>query len=151
MSLSFNGPKGSIEQRWIYYALLRDNVQHHIEGGQPSQDFECLHRISDALAQHRVTVPARKLHAELLRAKAVLCPLPATQLAISARTRAVLSLRWPPPEARATMLVSEWGGSVPLLGTAGTTLDEVFGHLLDQLISVTEAASESDVVTIIDL
>ena len=68
MSLSFHGPKGSLEQRWIYYAMLRDSVQHHIEGGKPTEDFDCLHRVSDALVEHRVTVPALRLRKELERA-----------------------------------------------------------------------------------
>ena len=63
----------------------------------------------------------------------------------------MLSLRWPPPDVRETMLVSEWGGTVPLLGDMGPKLDDVFGHLLDQLLHITEGATETDMVTVIDL
>jgi hypothetical protein len=38
MSMSFNGPNGWIEQRWTVYALLRDNVQHHLEDGAPTKE-----------------------------------------------------------------------------------------------------------------
>ncbi|MEZ4300044.1 MAG: hypothetical protein R3B70_34165 [Polyangiaceae bacterium] len=150
MSLSFHGPRGTIEQRWIYYALLRDNVQHHIEGGKPSGEFECLHEISHALMHHRVTVSAKKLHDELIRAHKVLMEMPSSELAISLRTRAVLSLR-PPPDSRETELVRDWGGTIPLLGKMRPQLADVFGHLLEQLLTITEGATDTDEVTIIDL
>lgn len=151
MSLSFHGPKGTIEQRWIYYALLRDCVQHHIEGGKPTGDFECLHSMSEALVRHRVTVPAAKLKDELTRAKAALGGRPSSDLAISLRTRAVLSLRWPPPDERETVLVREWGGSIPLLGEVGPGLDDVFGHLLDHLLGIIGDPAEGDEVSVVDL
>lgn len=50
------------------------------------------------------------------------------------------------------MLVRDWGDSVPLLGApGGDSLDDVFGHLLDGLLRITEGASESDRVEVIDL
>ena len=36
MSFLFMGPNGSVESRWITYALLRDNVQHHLEEDKSS-------------------------------------------------------------------------------------------------------------------
>jgi hypothetical protein len=47
MSLAFSGPGGSLEVRWIVYALLRDNVQHHLEGGKPSAAFSAVHETSE--------------------------------------------------------------------------------------------------------
>ena len=146
MSLSFVGPAGSVEQRWIVYALLRDNIQHHLEGGQPSGDFTNIHALATALAGAGVKVPARGLRAELERAKQELGPLPFSELAVSARTRAVLAFDWPPPEARATTLLREWGQSIPLLGGPYRTLEEVFGHLVDALLSITDGAVPADLV-----
>lgn len=152
MSLSFSTPRGSVEQRWIIYALLRDSVQHHLEGGAPTEGFRHLHSIAEALGGKRVVVPARALRDELLRAQAALSGRPLEDLAISARTRAVLSLSWPPPERRETLLVSEWGGSIPLLGDIqGGRLDDVFGHLLRDLLQITEGAGDADQVEICDL
>ncbi|CAN93426.1 MULTISPECIES: hypothetical protein [Sorangium] len=152
MSLSFSGPKGWIEQRWIVYALMRDSIQHHLEDGRPSAEFAAIHGAAAALGGQRVMLPARKLHDELRRARAELAGRPIDALAISGRTRAVLSLRWPPPEGLETMLVTDWGDSVPLLGAPrGDSLDDVFGHLLDGLLRITEGASESDHVEIMDL
>ncbi|WP_437291096.1 hypothetical protein [Sorangium sp. So ce406] len=152
MSLSFSGPKGWIEQRWIVYALLRDSIQHHIEDGRPGEEFAAIHGAAGALGGQRVMLPARKLHEELRRAQAALAGRPIDALAISGRTRAVISLRWPPPKERETMLVRDWGDSVPLLGApAGDSLDDVFGHLVDGLLRITEGASESDQVEVMDL
>ncbi|WP_438010731.1 hypothetical protein WME89_20000 [Sorangium sp. So ce321] len=152
MSLSFSGPKGWIEQRWIVYALLRDSIQHHLEEGRPGEEFKAVHEVAGALGGRRVMLPARKLHEELRRARDVLAGRPINALAISARTRAVISLCWPPRDDRETMLVSDWGDSVPLLGGPGAdSLDDVFGHLLDGLLRITEGASESDQVEVMDL
>jgi hypothetical protein len=150
MSISFTGPKGWIEQRWIVYALLRDNVQHHIEGGTPTGKFQSLHSIAEALGGKEVKVPAGPLHEELLVARPLL-GRPIEDLAISLRTRAVLSLHWPPPERRETMRVTEWGGTIPLISVTAKTLDDVFGHLLEGLIRITEEAPEGTVVDVIDL
>ncbi|WP_438001557.1 hypothetical protein WMF26_19470 [Sorangium sp. So ce185] len=152
MSLSFSGPRGWIEQRWIVYALLRDSIQHHLEDGCPSEEFAAIHGAAGALGGQRVVLPAQKLHDELRRARASLAGRPLDALAISGRTRAVLSLRWPPPAERETMLVKDWGDSVPLLGSPpGDSLDDVFGHLLDGLLRITEGASASDHVEVMDL
>ncbi|WP_437589039.1 hypothetical protein [Sorangium sp. So ce1000] len=152
MSLSFSGPNGWIEQRWIVYALLRDSIQHHLEDGVPSGEFEAIHGAARALGGQRVVLPARKLHDELRRARAVLAGRPMDALAISGRTRAIISLRWPPPDGCETMLVKDWGDSVPLLGAPlADSLDDVFGHLLDGLLGITEGSSESDQVEVMDL
>ncbi|WP_437737493.1 hypothetical protein [Sorangium sp. So ce1335] len=152
MSLSFSGPKGWIEQRWIVYALLRDSIQHHLEDGRPGEAFSAIHGAAGALGGQRVMLPARKLHDELRRAQAALAGRPIDALAISGRTRAVISLSWPPPEERETMLVRDWGDSVPLLGMPwGDSLDDVFGHLVDGLLRITEGASGSDQVEVMDL
>ncbi|WP_437640491.1 hypothetical protein [Sorangium sp. So ce854] len=152
MSLSFSGPNGWIEQRWIVYALLRDSIQHHLEDGTPGEAFSAIHGVAGALGGQRVLLPARKLHEELRSARAALAGRPIEALAISGRTRAVISLSWPPPEQRETMLVRDWGDSVPLLGMPwGDSLDDVFGHLVEGLLRITEGASESAQVEVMDL
>jgi hypothetical protein len=150
MSLSFSGPGGSTEVRWIVYALLRDNVQHYLEGGEPSAAFAALHRIAEALGGNEVTVNARALRAEVSRAEQEVLARPAAELAVSARTRAVLTLAWPPPQRRQTLLLAEADLSLPLASDA-STLDDVIGSLVRELLEITKEASESDVVTVRDL
>lgn len=151
MSLSFTGPKGWLEQRWIFYALLRDNVQHHLESGSPSSDFECLHSISTVLGGATVTFPARRFNAELTRAREALIKRPIGDLAISVRTQSVLGLGQPVPSRRGTKLVTAWGGTIPTIGSTAKTLDDVFGHLIDGLLEITADAAEDELVTVNDL
>jgi hypothetical protein len=142
MSFIFVGPNGSVEHSWIAYALLRDNVQHHLEGGHRSADFEQLHRIADATRSREVSLPAPRLHAEFVRAREGLRGRSRAELAISLRTRSVISLAWPPPDENETVLVSESeGGLVPWL-PEGQELLDLFGHLVDDLVRITEGASE---------
>jgi len=150
MSFLFVGPRGQIEQRWIVYATLRDCVQHHLEGGSPTEDFSALHSIATALTGARVVVSAAKLHDELLRARA-LVERPTADLAISARTRSLLALRWPLPDVRETALSSESGSVHPLLGGDPHTLGDVFGHLLEHLLAITDGASSEATLTVTDL
>lgn len=149
--MSFTGPKGWIEQRWIVYALLRDNVQHHLEGGAPSKDFEALHSFASVLGGARVCVSAARLRDELTRAKRDLCARPIDDLAISLRTRSVIALSWPPPDRVETSLVKDSSSSIPMLGGNARSLDDVFGHLVDGLLRITEGASDVDVVEVNDL
>lgn len=151
MSFSFTTSKGSFEQRWIIYAFLRDNVQHYFENGQPSEAFREIHSIARALGGSKVILSASKLRNELLRAKADLCGRPVADLAISLRTRSVMSLKWPPPEQPATMLLSATGDSVPLLGELPSTFDGVFGHFIEGLLRITEGCGPEDTVEVFDL
>lgn len=153
MSLSYTTSKGSYEQRWIIYAMLRDNVQHHLEGGKPTSSFSEIHAIAQALGGSQVVVSASRLRNELLRAKTDLCPRPLDQLAISLRTRSVLALQWPPPEHRATSLLKESGETVPLLGDlpSNSTLDDVFGSLVEGLLRITADCGPDDTVQVVDM
>ena len=149
MSLSFIGPNGSVERRWIVYALLRDNVQHHIEGGASSAAFSSLHALGDALAKGEVRVGARSLHGELERAGALL-DRPVAELAISVRTRAASTMQFPLPSEDGTMLASTANWTLPAALQSATTLREVFGSLVEELLQITQGAGEQDVVTVID-
>jgi len=149
MSLSFIGPTGSFERRWIVYAILRDNVQHHLEGGVPGPQFAALHAIGGALAQGEVRVSAPVLHAELERVRPLL-ERPLLELAVSERTRAVCMLDLPLPAASATMLASSAGWQPPLPAHNPQTLGDVFGSLVVELLRVTEGAAEGDELTVVD-
>ncbi len=148
MSLSFIGPGGSFEQRWICYALLRDTVQHHLEGGTPSGRFRALHSIASALGR-RIQVPAPELLQEV-EAAATLLDRPVADLAISQRTGAILSLSWPIPEARQTQKLCEWEGRLELPYQDPKLLSDLFGTLVDGLRRITMPAKAGDVVQVVD-
>ncbi len=151
MSFSFTTATGSYEQRWIVYALLRDNVQHYFEGGHPSDVFGETHAIARAIGGSKVTVSASRLRNELLRAKNDLCRKPIADLAISLRTRSVMNLKWPPPDHRATELLVATGETIPLLGELPATLDDVFGHFIDGILAITEGSGPEDRVEVVDM
>jgi len=149
MSLTFIGPAGTTEQRWIFYALLRDNLLHHVERELGSPDESALWQAGTALGLGSVMVSAKKLRDEVQRAEALLS-LPIAQLAISNRTRSALTLLWPPENPGETELVTPaLATSLPVPSSA-TKLGDVFGHVVEELLRVTKDASDDDKVEIRD-
>jgi hypothetical protein len=149
MSLAFFGPKGSVEVRWIVYALLRDNVQHYLEGGSRSDAFAELHQVGEALLKDCVRVNARRLRAQVEKAKEVLLHRSASDIALSGRTRAVLSAVWPPPKED-TIVVGKAALTIPLLHEGIRTMGDAFGNLVTSLLDLTEGAGPDDAVEIVD-
>jgi hypothetical protein len=150
MSLLFHGPRGAIEQRWIFYALLRDNVQHHLEGGRIGDSFSALHQMALALGGKPTSVSAAELRRELERVEKELVSRPISQLAISNRTRAVISLAFPIPDLESTTLVSDWGGTVEAAAGA-KTLGDIFGYFVTALLRITDQPGPAALVTVTDL
>jgi hypothetical protein len=149
MSLSFTGPRGTAEHRWITYALLCDNVLHHLEKDRTSPRFGALHEAARALGG-RVTLSARRFHGELEGA-AQLLGRPIAELAISVRTRAVLDRSWPPPAGHeATTAPARDSVSIPWLAPGARTLNDAFGNVVRSLLSITADASDDDVVEVDD-
>lgn len=146
MSICFIGPGGSCEYPWIRYALLRDNVLHHLEGGEPSQSFSALYSIAGALRGASISVSAQKIREELERAKGLL-ELPVEQLAISARTQAVISMERQLPIGGPTFVVGP-SLSLPWISQWTTTLDGVFGSLTREILRITENSSPQDVLEV---
>jgi hypothetical protein len=151
VSLAFTGPSGTVEHRWIVYALLRDNVQHHLEGGAAAKgEFEALHAIDGALGGNRVIVSARRLRGELDRTTALLSR-PIAFLAVSDETRAILDRSWRPSHPRGPRTTTADGDvEIPWLSPQARTLDDVFGNLVRSLMDITATATEDDVVEIDD-
>ncbi len=153
MSLSYRGPSGAIEYRWIAYALLRDNVLHHLEGGKATGDFPLLHRITEALGGDPIELDALALRREAERVRDQLLRRPIAELAVSSRTRALLSYSVPlPGEALVTQLASECDfAPKSLLLPNASTFDDAFGYLVRGLLVITEGAREGQVVQVVDL
>jgi len=150
MSLTFVGPKGSAEHRWIEFALLRDNVQHHLEGGTPGDGFATLHRITEALGGKEVELSAADLNAELTKAKDALAKRPVAELAISTRTRSVVERLWPiPPGAETSLLAST--PSSHLVSGREQVMGDVFGGILDDLLRITDGAGPAQKLKVMDL
>jgi len=149
MSLAFFGPRGSFEVRWIVYALLRDNVQHHLEGGTSSEKFADIHQIGEALLKDRVRVNAARLRSQVEQARAVLLPLPASDIALSGRTRAVLTAAWP-PKSEATSLIGKAVLTIPMLHDGIRTMADAFGTLVENLLEITQGAGPDDAVEVVD-
>jgi hypothetical protein len=129
--------------------MLRDNVQHHLEGGSPTAEFEALHQLGDAMWVGKVSVSATQLRRELAAAESVLA-LSMDDFAVSLRTRAVCSYLLHRPEHRATHLVRELEWTVPYPVEQCTTLGDVFGSLHGALLQITQGAAPGDAVEVID-
>lgn len=138
-----------MEERWIIYALMRDNVQHHLERGSPSGEFEEIHRAGDALGGQAVQLNALRLRAELRRAQVGLAARPISDLAVSAKTRAVVEGTWPVERQPSTILAADSVAElVPWLPPDMLTLDQVFGNLIRSLLGVTSGAGPHDLVEV---
>jgi len=146
LSICFIGPSGSCEYPWIRYALLRDNILHHLEGGEPSQAFSAIYSIAGALCGTSISILAVKLREELERAR-VLLELPIEQLAISARTQAVISMERQLPIGGPTQIVGP-SLNLPWIPQWTTTLDGVFGSLLRELLRTTEGTGPQDFIEV---
>jgi hypothetical protein len=148
VSLSFVGPGGSVERRWIVYALLRDNVQHYLEGGTISGRYAAIHGMAAALGGSPVRILASELCRELERARALMAR-PVEELALSGRTVAVISHQWPLPEGSATKLVGEWP-RLPQLAPGAKTLGDVLGPFVEELLGVCAGGDAKAVVEVRD-
>lgn len=148
MSITFIGPSGSCEVPWIRYALLRDNVLHHLDHGAPSPAFSEVYRVGQVLGGKSLILPAIKLREEIARARS-LCLVPIEQMAISARTRAVLSMEEDLPGGPPTFVVGNQT-QLPWLSGDPSRLGEVFGTLVDSLLALTRDATETDTVEVLE-
>lgn len=151
MSFSFVGPNGGFERRWIVYALLRDNVQHHLEGGAPSPAFAAIHSISEALGAgpEGVKISGAKLKEEVAVIQSRLASIHIDELAVSLRTRAVITRSFPLPTLRATELARLMDWSVPFPTDQAETVGSLFEDFLEELMEICGEASDS-VVCVID-
>lgn len=153
MSLTFVGPSGAFERRWIVYAILRDNVQHHLEAGKPSDAFGAIHAMGEALGRgpEGIAVNAARLRDELFVVRERLLSLTIGQLAISVRTRAVTSMVYPLPDHRETGLVQALEWTLPLQLNDAQCLGDVFGSLVTELLHAIGEAGPDDQVQVVDV
>ncbi len=148
MSISLIGPKGTYEFPWIRYALLRDNILHYLEHGVCTPAFTETYKIGISIGGSPALLSAQKLREEISRAQA-LCLLPIDKLAISARTLAVLRFESSLPEGPPTRVVGV-DLNLPWLSNKSQQLSDVFGDLVTALLEITEGASDSDTVEVVE-
>lgn len=136
LKLVFTGRAGAGLCDWESFALLRDNVQHFVEGGVQSGRFSALHGIARAVDGDPYAVDAVRLRLEVLQAWRALWPVRVDGAAVSSRTRAIREGRPVPP-----------GGSV-----TGPALDEVdLTQFAAHLSEPVPKAAEAFVATVLSL
>jgi hypothetical protein len=146
MKLVLMGPSGKLRCSWASYALLRDNVQHFIEGGAPSARFEALHSLERALEQESVPIDAARLRGEVLRAWCALWRIDCQNAAISLRTRAVLTGSASEPTQRDTIEAKAAGWELPLQADDATPIPRAAGDFVGGVLKMTEAAVDGDLL-----
>ena len=136
LKLVFTGPAGAGLCDWESFALLRDNVQHFVEGGVQSGRFSALYGIARAVDGHAYAVDAVRLRLEVLQAWRALWPVSVEGAAVSSRTRAIREGRPVPP-----------GGSVTVHMLDEVELAQFAGHLSEPV----PKAAETFVATVLSL
>ena len=126
MQLAFRNTQGTVRTNWSEYALLRDNVQHYLENGAPSERFAALHAKERAVDGQVAVLDAARLRGEVLGAWYALKKFDLESTAVSLRTHLLLSGLLPPPRVRGTLLAARAGWSLPVTESE-QSLGEVCG------------------------
>lgn len=124
---------------FVSCALLRDNVQHHLEAGAVEDRFACLHALADLVwSDKHELLHAAKMRDELRTAWTALQRLPFEALAVSIRTRAALQGLAEPPAVSGTVLhsVTNWALPPPASNPCNT-LGDRFDSIVFELFVLT--------------
>ncbi len=133
---------------WSGYAVLRDNVQHFIEGGQPSERFAALHSLEAAVDSGRAVVDAAKLRGEVMRAWYGLAQKTAQQAALSLRTRAIMTGASSTPSRRGTVVAGCVGWRLPLRVPAESPLRQGSGDFVAAVLELTSAVVDGELIEV---
>jgi len=148
MNLSIESRAGTRACAWSGYALLRDNVQHFIEGGKPSERFAALHGIETAVDSGHCRVDAARLRGEVLRAWYALCRISVDDAAVSIRTRAILTGSSKSPAARGTVNARRTGWRLAGPDDGANTVTASARSFVASVLSLTETAVDGETVEI---
>jgi hypothetical protein len=138
------GRAGSRACDWSGYALLRDNVQHFIEGGEPTERFAALHGIESAVDGGRCVVDAARLRGEVLRGWYALWRVPLDQAAVSLRTRAILTESTEAPTAPGTVRARHVGWELPVSSDGSVRVAEACKRFVTAVLALTEGVVDGD-------
>ena len=90
MKLVLSSSKGTHQCAWAAFALIRDNVQHYLEHGQPGR-FVALHQLENAVDNGSCLVDGARLRSEVLKAVYALSDIALSDAAVSLRSYAILT------------------------------------------------------------
>ena len=144
MKLFIKGQAGTRVCDWESYALLRDNVQHYLEQGEPSCRFPALHGLELAVDAGAQTVDASRLRGEVLRAWCALWKVRLDEAAISLRTRAILTRNPELPDVRGTIAARQAGWALPLTAAAETPVPRAARRFIQTVLVLTKASVDGD-------
>ncbi len=149
MRLLLTGPSGSARISWNLYAMLRDNVQHHLEEGAPSARFRALHALEQAIDRGTHQVNAARLRGEVMGAWYGLSKLGVGEAAVSFRTRSIMTGCPAPPVQRGTAKrrLTGWSLPVPASKEEPSLVEHALGFVL-AVLRITETAVDGDVVVV---
>lgn len=140
MIIRFSGPSGGFPAGAEQALLFRDNVQHHLQGGIPTPGYPLIHTIADAVCLAATTsASAAGLWDEVSHAFQRIRHLEYRELAMSIRTRAILTNTPVLPAVRGTALVRLTGWQVPMATAGVSTLGELFQGLVTRLEIFTDS------------
>jgi hypothetical protein len=136
--------RGSRACDWSGYALLRDNVQHFIEGGEPTERFTALHGVERAVDEGQCFVDAARLRGEVLRGWYALSRVPLEQAAVSLRTRAILTQSTEVPTANGTVPAQKIGWELPVDADGSERVAEAAKRFVTAVLAITERVVDGD-------
>lgn len=146
----FASSTASYVASYVSILLLRDNIQHHLQCGRLTPGYALIHAIAEPPFPRPKPQLARHLWGEVSLGFRGIAGLQLSQLAISIRTRGLLTGVRELPAVRGTALASIVNWQVPLEIQGKNTLGEVFDDVRAGLARVTRFGSESghiDIVT----
>jgi hypothetical protein len=136
---------------WASYALLRDNVQHYIERGEPDGRFSTLHSIARAVDGGRCDADPRRLREEVLRAVSALRSVPLATAAMSTRTRAILAGSEHVPHVGRTSEARLLGWALPVPGMPSDSVPFAAEGFINAVVVTTSGAASGDVLQVVQL
>jgi hypothetical protein len=131
MRLVISTPGGARACDWESYALLRDNVQHYLEQGVPSERFAALHAIELAVDEGVQRVDAARLRGEVLRAWSALWDIELQDAAVSLRTHAILTDGSAGAAVRGTVQARLAGWALPLQGAEQARIPQAAARFIE--------------------
>jgi hypothetical protein len=148
MKLVFRGARGAVWTSWSDYALLRDNVQHYVERGVPSERFAALHAIERAVDGRVELLDAARLRGEVLSGCDALGELALSDSAVSLRTRALLSGSQIPP-VRGTVLAAKAGWEPAVSDAPDQRIVQLLHGFVAAVLSITQHAVDGDKLLVV--
>jgi hypothetical protein len=148
MKLIVKGREGKRVVDWESYALLRDNVQHFIEQGEPNGRFPALHGIEKAVDRGQYIADAARLRGEVLRAAIALRVVPLGAAALTLRTRAIMTGSSERPAASPTVPAQTACWSLPISGSSFAPIPRIARKFIEAVLAVTETAEEGELLQI---